>query len=76
MRNHPSPPKQVRGAVPAPVSLAHPPKLAAARLGIGKTMLFQLIDAKEIRTIKIGVRTLVPESELQRFIASRMEANG
>lgn len=47
---------------------------AARRLGIGKTALYELIKRGEIKTIKIGARALVPESELQRVISSRLEA--
>ena len=47
---------------------------ACRRLGIGKTKLYELIKAGEIRTVKIGVKTLIPEAELQKVIASRMES--
>lgn len=46
---------------------------AARRLGIGRTVLYELIKSGEIKTIKIGARTLVPESELQRAITSRLQ---
>lgn len=44
------------------------------RLGVGRTTIYELIGARELRAFKLGQRTLVPESELQRFIAERMEA--
>jgi excisionase family DNA binding protein len=47
---------------------------AATRLGIGRTLLYELIDAKELHTIKLGSRVLIPESELQRLIADRLRA--
>ena len=47
---------------------------ASKRLGIGRTVLFSLISAGEIRTFKVGNRRLIPESELQRFVAERMGA--
>lgn len=56
------------------IPLAHPLAQAAARLGIGKTTLYELIDAKEIHAFKVGIRTLVPEAELQRFIQARVKA--
>lgn len=55
------------------IPLAHQPAQAATRLGIGKTTLYELIDAREIHTFKIGVRTLIPEAELQRFIQAKMK---
>lgn len=43
------------------------------RLGIGRSLLYELIKNGRIRSIKIGSRTLVPESELQRFVAEQLE---
>jgi excisionase family DNA binding protein len=45
---------------------------ACRRLGVGRTTLYELIAARELRTFKIGQRTLIPESELQRFVARSM----
>ena len=45
---------------------------ACARLGIGRTAFYELLKSGEIRSIKVGTRTLIPESELQRFITERM----
>lgn len=60
------------GASTAPLS--NTINQACARLGIGRTLLYELIDAKELHTIKLGSRVLVPESELQRLIADRLRA--
>jgi excisionase family DNA binding protein len=57
-----------------PIPLAHPLTQAATRLGIGKSTLYSLIDAREIHAFKVGIRTLVAETELQRFIQQRMKA--
>ena len=46
---------------------------ACNRAGIGRTMMYQLIKAGEIKTIKVGRRTLVPESELQKWLARKMQ---
>lgn len=46
---------------------------ACRRLGVGRSTLYELIKAGEIRTIKIGTRTLVPEDELQKVIRSRLQ---
>ena len=43
------------------------------RLGIGRSTVYELIGAGEIKAIKIGHRTLIPESELVRFVAERLE---
>jgi excisionase family DNA binding protein len=43
------------------------------RLGIGRSLLYELFKSGEIRTIKIGGRTLVPESELRRYVAELLE---
>ena len=52
--------------------LAHRIPDACNRLGIGRSMLYELIKAGELRTIKIGTRTLVPEADLQKIIADRL----
>jgi len=58
-----------------PPVLAHSPEQARRRLGIGLTTIYRLIRAKKIRTVKVGVRTLIPESELQRFLKDEMDAS-
>lgn len=58
----------------ATAPLANTVPIACQRLGIGRTMLYSLIDRGELRVIKIGARTLVPESELQELIAGRLNA--
>lgn len=57
--------------LPAPLANKIPD--ACRRLGIGRTVLYELIKSGEVRTIKIGTRTLIPEGELQKVIASRLE---
>lgn len=47
---------------------------AASRLSISRSTLYELAAAGEIKTIKIGARTAVAESELRKFVASKMEA--
>lgn len=54
--------------------LAHRVDSACHRLGIGRTKLYSLIAEGKIRPIKIGSRTLVPESELQRLINEQLQA--
>ena len=47
---------------------------ACRRIGIGRTMFYELVKHGDVRVIRIGSRTLVPESELQKLIASRLGA--
>jgi hypothetical protein len=42
---------------------------AARRLGIGKTSLFHLLKT-ELGSVRLGGRTMIPVSELQRFAAA------
>ncbi len=49
---------------------------ACRRLGIGRTMFYDLVKRDEVRVIRIGSRALVPESELQQLIASRLGERG
>lgn len=52
--------------------LAHRIPDACNRLGIGRSTLYELIKAGEVRVIKIGSRSLIPEADLQKLIASRL----
>ena len=56
-----------------PAPLAHRIPDACRRLGIGRSSLYELIRTGEVRTIKIGSRTLIPEAELLKVIDSRLE---
>lgn len=48
---------------------------ACTKLGVGKTTLYSLLfTEKRIIAIKIGNRTLVAESEVDRFIAELLKA--
>jgi excisionase family DNA binding protein len=51
--------------------LAHSIPKAAARIGIGRTLLYELIDRGEIPTITVGSRRLVAEADLAAFIELR-----
>lgn len=55
-----------------PAPLAHRIPDACRRLGVGRSSLYELIKSGEVKTIKIGTRTLVPEAELQKVINSRL----
>lgn len=56
-----------------PAPLAHAVNIAAARLGIGRVKLYELINSGEIKSFRIGAKRLIPESELQRFVAEQMQ---
>ena len=45
---------------------------SCSRLGIGRTLLYDLLKQGKIRSIKLGTRTLIPETELQRLITEQL----
>jgi len=45
-------------------------KACVERLGIGKSLAWQLAKDGKIRTVKLGRLTMVRETELDRFIRS------
>jgi excisionase family DNA binding protein len=47
--------------------------VAAKRLSIGRTMFFKLLKEGKIQACRLGCRTLIAESELQRFAATIRE---
>lgn len=56
----------------APQPIANTIVEAAKRLGVGRTTIYELIAARQLRAFKLGTRTLIPESELRRFVEERM----
>ena len=40
------------------------------RLSIGRSTLYELIADGQIKAVKIGRRTLIPNEELERYVAS------
>lgn len=47
---------------------------AAAELSIGRSRLYELLAAGDIKAVRIGARGVrVPQSELDRFVAERLE---
>lgn len=59
--------------ITASAPLANTIPQACQRLGIGRTALYELLKIGAICAFKVGTRTLIPESELQRFVAERMQ---
>jgi excisionase family DNA binding protein len=48
----------------------HDEKAARERLGgIGRSLFWELISSKELRSVKIGKRRLVPEQAICEYIA-------
>lgn len=48
-------------------------KEAAASVGLSEAYLYKLARLGRVRLIRIGKRTLLPESERQRLIADAMK---
>lgn len=48
--------------------MLYPLREAAQRLGIGRSLLYQLIGAGDLATVRVGRRRLVPANELNRFV--------
>lgn len=59
----------------ATMAQLHQLDAAGARLGIGRSMVYRLMDSGELRSVKVGRRRLVPESAIVEFIA-KLEAAG
>ena len=52
---------------PAPIAYDIPH--AARQLGIGRSLVYELLNAGKLRAIKINTRTVITAAELRRFIA-------
>lgn len=46
----------------------HPLEAVMARLGVGRSTVFELIASGELRSVKVGRRRLVSEAALTEFI--------
>ena len=55
-------------------ALLHSLPDACGRLGIGRSKLYELIAAGDLKVIKIGRRSLIAESELHRYVTKLTEA--
>ena len=45
-------------------------EVSCARLCLKKTKLFELLQTKQIASVKVGSKRLIPEHELQRYALS------
>lgn len=52
--------------------LAYGPLDTCAMLGIGTTLFWNMVKSGELRTIRIGGRRLVPDSELRDYLARKI----
>ena len=43
-----------------------------ARLSIGETTFHKLVKEGRLRVFKVGTKTLVPEAEIERFVADQL----
>lgn len=53
--------------------LAVPVPEACNRLSVGRTLFYELVNAGEIRTFKVGARTLVPVADLAAFVERKLQ---
>jgi excisionase family DNA binding protein len=44
--------------------------------GMGRTWLYDQIKAGRIRTVKLGTRTLIPASEIERMVTDAVSGDG
>ena len=70
-----------KGDTTPPTALGYPPlastiPTACSRLGIGRTLIYDLIKQGRLRPIKLGSRTLIPETELHRLITEQLTGAG
>lgn len=54
------------------IPLTYPLSKAGARLGVGRTKIYELVNAGALRTIDLGGKRVIADSELQRFIAEKI----
>jgi excisionase family DNA binding protein len=54
--------------------LCYAPNDAAKVLGIGRSTLFNLLARGELTARKLGTRTLITATELERYVASLPQA--
>lgn len=54
--------------------LLHSIEDACRRLSMGRSWLYAEIGAGRIKVVKLGRRTLIPDSELQRIVAQAVAA--
>ena len=63
---------EVEAAKRAPTPLLWSPTEASIRLGISRATLYELLASGQLASLKIGARRLIPDSEVRRFITTRL----
>jgi excisionase family DNA binding protein len=58
------------------IRLVSIPRMATDYLDVGRSTAYELVAAGEIRTVSIGARKLVPEDEIEAYIARLRDAAG
>lgn len=53
----------------------HPVETVMARLGVGRSTVFELIASGDLRSVKVGRRRLVSEAAICEFI-SKIDTDG
>jgi excisionase family DNA binding protein len=48
---------------------------AARRLSVGRTLLYDLIRQGRMRAVKLGVRTVIPVTEIARILGENDDTN-
>lgn len=56
-----------------PTQLAYSVSEACKALGISRSHLYEQVRRKRLRIVKIGSRTLVPASEIERLLSESRE---
>lgn len=59
--------------------IRNPPRLlsltqAKLELGIGRTLVYELIEAGKLRSVKLGRRRLIPREAIEEFVRRLSEA--
>lgn len=52
--------------------LSYKPEQAAAVLGIGRSKVYELMNAGELESFKLGKSRLIPHASLERLISRKM----
>jgi excisionase family DNA binding protein len=48
---------------------------ACGQLSVGKSTLYGLIDDGTLRRVKIGARTLIPQADIDAFVAGLLDGS-
>jgi excisionase family DNA binding protein len=60
----------------APETIAYNVERAAELIGISRAGLYKHIQAGDLKTCKLGARTVIERKELERFVKSEPPARG